>query len=63
MATVFEYDEPSDTLEVTFVPDVTSTEIKLNDRRTLAGCGTFIHGNFREWEPQARHTDGELKMR
>lgn len=32
MATVYEYDEPSDTLEVVFVPDVTSTEIKLNDQ-------------------------------
>lgn len=32
MATVYEYDEPSDTLEVVFVPDVPSIEIRLNDQ-------------------------------
>jgi hypothetical protein len=26
---------------------ITLAEIKLNDHRTLAGSGTFIHGNFR----------------
>jgi hypothetical protein len=45
------------------IREINLAEVELNDHRALAGSGTFIHGNFRKWEPQARRMDGDLKMR